>query len=220
MKWRTCSLAIGTLAAWLVTARALDAAVLRSADVVVSIRSPRTCAVVVSFELETSKVDAIDHRLMLNDGTTVENIAVTGATAGPLHRVGTTLSLPISFDRPGPQRYFVHYEAGQAETWAGRCPVWVPSAATDGLGRVVRLTVALQEGARRLSDQFPAFKWDSGRGVVSLRHVPAFLYVPTVTAGEPPSWREAIGLRRVVDVMAIVFVVVASLIWAGQRGRR
>jgi hypothetical protein len=118
----------------------------------------------------------------------------------------------------GVHAYRLKYHVEQSRRWSDRCPIWIPSAPTDGIGRSVRIQVQLPAGTDPLDDAFPVLKWNgTGRGSVTLGHIPAFVRAPFASASATRSWR--FSERRVVDFLAVAILACASIAWAVMKGR-
>jgi len=204
------------------TAAAAKAPVLREADAHVRMIDEATCEVSLALTLDLPERLVVDHRLLLYPGTTVSDVAVSGegVTRQAERTIGTTISLPIGIDA-GTRRYEVSYRVAQPQAWSHRCPMWLPDVPTDGIGRTVRVSASLPPGAELLPDTFPALtlKGPGGEADVVLGHIPAIIRVLYSRPGDRVSWIDRFSRRRLVDVAAVVFLVVAFVIRLAQRAR-
>ena len=179
------------------------ASVLRAADVRMVVTSPTTCDVTMIITVDSAQ--DIDHRI---DAAHVELMDVTGARrVGDIREIGHTQSLVLQPERP---TYELRYRAEQSPAKASRCPLWLPTIATDGLSRAVTLTVDLPPSAVAGSTM-PAFDWTGTHGVATLGHLPAFIRVPFGFEGDTPAW----GIGPTMDAIGGVVMVLA--IAAGMR---
>jgi hypothetical protein len=210
------------VAAWLsASVVPLSAApALLAAKISFDVNTRGTCEGLTDFQISTTGPTEIDHRLVIYDGTKVEAVTVSGAPAGygPPRTIGRTLALTILLPHPGNHAYRIYYRVVQADPWASRCPVWVPSV--PARARAVALTVHLPPGAAPLGDAFPAFVWDGGgRGTATLSNVPAFALVRFRAPGEPALVTDRITVRNLVDLAALAVLAIATTIWASLRKR-
>ena len=192
-------------------AEAAQGPVLREADAHVSVINETTCEVSLALTLDLPERLIVDHRLLLYPGTVVSDVAISGdgIARQAERRIGTTISLPIGIDA-GTRRYQVSYRVVQPQTWAHRCPMWLPEISTDGIGRTVRVSASLPAGAELLPDTFPALTLKSpGTADVMLGHIPAIVRVLYARQGERVAWIDRFSRRRLFDVAAIALVIVA-----------
>jgi hypothetical protein len=183
-------------------------AVLRSADVRITITSPTSCEVTI--DLAAPGAAQIDHRVEAFDDTRIELVEVRGARqAEAVRTIGRTQSLVL---KPDGDRYGFHYRA--SNTHANRCPIWLPAMPTHGDPGAVRLTVDIPD-ATVAGSTLPAFAWTGSRGVATLAHVPAVVRVPYSREGEARGW----DVGRTMDAFAVMVFVAASAVWL-WRSRR
>jgi hypothetical protein len=194
-------------------------ATLREARVAI-VFSPGACDVTSHFAIDTVEPVAIDHRVMLGDDGRPPEFVVLGALAGQAERIGRTASLRVSLTGTGRNEYTVRYRLIPHGARRDRCPMIVPSVATDGLSRAVAIAVEVPRGAPRLPGEFPAFTWDNERGRITLGHMPSFVRVPLAAAGAPITSIDALDLRRATDVAAILAIGAATLAWLTLRKPR
>jgi hypothetical protein len=180
----------------------------RSAEVRIAFALPTSCAV----DLTLAVVDAreVEHRLDAAPGSRIGVVEVSGAVSvGEPADVGTTRALVL---RPEAPRYTVRYTVEQPPQRAGRCPLWIPTMPTEGRGQVVRIVARIPPGATA-AGTMPAFTWSGDEGKATIGHLPAFVRVPYAIAGEPAPW----NIARMMDVVSIAVLVVATLVWARRR---
>jgi hypothetical protein len=183
-------------------------AVLRSADVRITVSSPTSCDVTI--DLAVAGAAEIDHRVEAFDDTRIELVDVRGARqAESVRAIGRTQSLAL---KPDGEQYGFHYRA--SNTHANRCPIWLPAVPTHGDPGAVRLTVDIP-AATVAGSTLPAFAWTRSRGVATLAHVPAIVRVPYSREGEPRGW----DVGRTMDAIAVIVFVAASAVWL-WRARR
>jgi hypothetical protein len=183
-------------------------AVLRSADVRITITSPTSCD--VTMDLAAAGAAQIDHRVEAFDDTRIELVEVRGARHDESVRtIGRTQSLVLT---PDGEQYGFHYRA--SSTHANRCPIWLPAVPTHGSPGAVRLTVDIPD-ATVAGSTLPAFAWTGSRGVATLAHVPAVVRVPYSREGEPRSW----DVGRTMDAIAVMVFVAASIVWLWRTRR-
>ena len=184
------------------------AAVLRSADVTITVSARASCDVSMSLVVEGAA--AVDHRIEALDGTTIDRLRVEGAAqAGEPRTVGRTQSLMVT---PKPSPYTIRYRVQQPADRATRCPLWLPTTPTDGVTRAVKLQVELPADTTPGSTM-PRFTWSGARGAVSLAHLPAFVLLPFAGPGQAPGW----DVSAVMDAAAVSVFVGASGIWLWRR---
>ncbi len=142
----------------------------------------------------------------------VDLVHVQGAEqVGEIRTIGRTRSLVL---RPAQPSYAFRYRAEQSEDRAYRCPMWLPTVATDGTSRTVRLGVDLPSSVVP-AGSMPAFTWTGTHGSATLGHVPAFVRVPYASPGEA----RALDIAQVMDAAAIVVFAGASALWVWRRRR-
>jgi hypothetical protein len=182
--------------------------VLRSADVTIGFVSPTSCEVSATLAVEGAA--DVEHRIHAPDGTAIDLLDVVDARgADPVRIVEATQALRVSVAN---RAYTLRYRVRQPADRAFRCPIWLPTVATDGVSRPVRISVVLPD-AMAPGASMPAFAWNGTRGTVTLGHVPAFVRVPYGSATEVRVW----DTGRIMDAAAIVIFVAASAFWAWRR---
>jgi hypothetical protein len=200
-----CAIALCSLSPM---ASASAAAVLRAADVTITVREPASCD--VSMVLLIEGATSVDHRIESPDGTTIDQLHVDGAEQAAAPRtVGRTQSLTVT---PRPAPYTIRYRVQEPPDRATRCPLWLPTTPTDGVSRVVRLQVELPADTTPGSTM-PRFKWMGARGNVTLAHLPAFVLIPFAAPGQSPGW----DVSAAMDAAAVSVFVGASAIWLWRR---
>jgi len=183
-------------------------AVLRSADVRITITSATSCD--VTMDLAVTGAAQIDHRVEAFDDTRLELVDVHGARqAEPVRAIGRTQSLVLN---PEGEGYGFHYRT--SNTHANRCPIWLPTVPTHGDPGRVHLTVDIPD-ASIAGSTMPAFSWTGSRGVATLAHLPSVVRVPFSREGEPRRW----DIGRTMDALAVMVFVVASAIWLWRMRR-
>jgi hypothetical protein len=215
MKSRLCRSAT-VVCAIVLSAPSLEAATLESMRATVTMQADVTCTVNAAFSVRSDSDQAVVHRLLVGDPIDAAALAVTGARAGAQGRTGRTVTMPVHV-QPGITSYEVQYRTPMVA--AGRCGLLVPDSPTDGVSRRIEIEVRLAPDARRLAGGFPALLWRENTGRVTLGHVPAFVLAPHANAGAPLTWRETFDTRRIVDVSAVVFVLVATAVWMSRQRR-
>jgi hypothetical protein len=184
--------------------------VVRSADLRITVTSPRSCEVTMVLAIDGGA--DIDHRIEAFEGTSIELAGVRGARhVNGVRTIGRTRSLVL---RPEGGSYEFSYRAVQPMNREYRCPIWLPAVATDGRSRVVRLQVDLPAAATPAASM-PAFTWTGTHGTAALGHVPAIVRIPYASAGETRGW----GINAIVDALAIAVFVVATAIWTWRTRR-
>jgi hypothetical protein len=185
---------------------AAGAPVLTSAHAGVRYRSPTSCDVEMTLAVEGAS--EVEHRLELPAGASVTLHGTAGATdLGRARDIGRTRSLVLAPATPGGS-YTLRYHVEQAASRPGRCPLWLPTAPARGVGRDVRLTVQVPDGAVA-SGTMPTFTWQGATGSATVPHLPAFVIVPFAAAGDRRPW----DVSRVMDAAALAALAVASLLW-------
>jgi hypothetical protein len=215
MKSRLCRSAT-VLCVVVLSAPSLQAATLESMRAIMTMHADVTCTVSAAFSVRSDSVETVVHRLLVADPTDTPALTVTGARAGSQGRTGRTVTLPVHV-RPGVTSYEVQYRTPMVA--AGRCALLVPDSPTDGVSRRIDMEVRLAPDARRLAGGFPALVWRENTGRVTLGHVPAFVLAPHANAGTPLTWSETLDTRRMVDIGAVVFVLVATAVWMSRQRR-
>jgi hypothetical protein len=178
--------------------------------------SPNACEVTSHFVVDSATPGILQHTLMLDGAGPPPGFSVVGGIAARPSVTGRVARLPISLTGAGRNEYTVRYRIGSRER-RDTCPLLVPAAPTDGLGRTVAITVAASRSEQRLPGDFPAFRWSGNHGRVTLGHVPTFVRVPHAPPGASLTWRDTTDPRRIVDAAAIVALACASLAWAMAR---
>lgn len=192
---------------WL-SATLMAAPVLTNADVHVVFSSPVSCTVVMTLGVDAGTVE---HRIAVTEGAEIRIVEIAGARLeGEPREVGGTRALTLT---PEAARYSLRYDATQPAAHAGRCPLWIPTIATDGRGRNVRITVRLPEGATARGTM-PSFEWAGDQGTATIGHLPAFVRVPYALPGEPAPWNVA----RIMDATAVATLLAATVAWTRRRG--
>jgi hypothetical protein len=191
---------------------------LHEANVKVMFTDTTTCEVDVAFKVSPGTATSLEHRLQLFEGTRVEVLGITGADLlRPAYPSGRTQVLELHAPPPAVNNYTVRYRVIQLPDQAYRCPLWVPTAPSDGRSLNVQIAVVLPAGAAPAGGGFPALRWAATGGVVTLGHVPAFVRVPFRGAGQAPpvAW----DISRMMDLIAVVFLVVGmvAFIWRKRR---
>ena len=195
----------------LVPARAMAAPVLTLAEASVRFTSPLSCEVVVRAAIDGAT--EVEHRLELLEGGSVELTGLErAAEARPAFDIGRTRALVLTPASPGTS-YAIRYRVHQAPSRPGRCPIWLPTAPTDGRSRHVRLAVDVPDG-QAASGTMPTFAWQGTHGTAVLPHLPAFVIVPFAPVGESRPW----DISRVMDLVAVGSIAVASVLWL-RRGK-
>ncbi len=193
--------------------------ILRDANLKVTFTNSNTCEVDAGFSVTPGTATSLEHRLQLFEGTSVEVIRdLRRRAASPgLHLRANTGSSQLQAPSPDAHSYTVRYRVIQLEGRAFRCPLWLPTAPSDGRSLGVQVAVRLPAGATPSGGGFPALRWVASEGVARLGHVPAFVRVPFNEAGRPPtgSW----NINRVMDGTAILLLVVGMVgfIWRKRR---
>ena len=201
-----CAFALCSVAS---VAPALAAAVLRSAQVTITVPARASCRVSMTFVVDGAA--PIDHRLEALDGTTIDELSVKGAHTSEPAMVGRTRSLVLTSAQ---SPYTLSYRVQQPADRQFRCPLWLPAIPTDGVSRAVTLHVELPQGANPGSTM-PRFTWTGSSGAVTLAHLPAFVLLPFAAAGESPGW----DVSSLMDTAAVLVFVGASGIWLWRKRR-
>jgi hypothetical protein len=186
------------------------APVVRSADIKITVTSPRSCDVTMVLAIDGGA--DIDHRIETFDGTRIELVAVRGARhVGDVRTIGRTQSLVL---QPEAGSYEFSYHAVQPADREYRCPIWLPAVPTDGRSRAVHLDIDVPATATP-GASMPAFTWTGAHGTATLGHIPAIVRIPYALPGEARGW----GINAIVDALAVTVFAVASAIWV-WRARR
>jgi hypothetical protein len=184
--------------------------VVRSADLKITVTSPRSCDVTMVLAIDGAA--DIDHRIEAVEGTRIELAAVRGARhVGGVRTIGRTQSLVL---QPEAGSYEFSYHAVQPADREYRCPIWLPAVPTDGRSRAVRLDIDMPAIATP-GASMPAFRWTGAHGTATLGHIPAIVRVPYASPGEARGW----GINSIMDALAIAVFAGATAIWT-WRARR
>ena len=191
----------------LATSPVAAAPVLRAAQARVVFVDERSCTVDLTLRIDDA--DDVEHRLGVDDDARARVTDTRGtSTSGGPRRVGATLALTL---RPTAPDYSLRYVVEHPEP-TDRCPLWLPDVPADGRSRAVTLVVEIPAGTRA-AGTMPAFAWAGTRGEVTLGHLPAFVRVPFTRSGERAPW----NIARVMDLVAVATLALASVIWARRR---
>ena len=202
--------AVALAAALALFPRPLLAAVLQSADVRITVDSARSC--VVTMSLTVAGVREVEHRIERFDGARVDLIETHGARlSGDITTIGRTQSLVLRPDGPA---YSFRYRAEQPDSVSDRCPLWLPTVATDGRSRDVHLSLDLPRGAVAY-DSMPVLTWKDGHGDVALRHLPAIVRVSYSNGSAPRGW----SVTSVMDALTIGIFAAATALWTWRMRR-
>jgi hypothetical protein len=184
------------------------ALVLREADVAITVTSPIACEVMMTLTVEGGR--EIDHRVQTLDGGRTDLVELRGASpVGEVRSIGRTQSLVL---RPDEATYGFRYRVKQPGGLAGRCPIWLPAAATDGRSRAVSIRIQLPPGSVA-GRSMPAFDWAGALGSTRLGHLPAFVRVPYAAEGESPGWDSG----QAMEAVAVLVLGAATAVWAWRR---
>jgi hypothetical protein len=206
------------LLAFLLTAQGAGAATLREARVAIAF-SPAACDVTTRFVVDSAAPSMVEHSVMVDMSADAPAFTVIGAVTGDAITAGRTVRLPISLTGMGRNEYTVRFRLA-IDARGGKCPLLVPSVATDGLSRSIAIEVALPSGSMRLPGEFPSFTWSGNHGRVTLGHLPSFVRVPVAPSGAALTWRDRIDSRGILDAAAIVTIIAGTLAWATLRRAR
>lgn len=180
------------------------APVLRRGEIQMTSTLSGACDVTMTLSVEG--IAEIDHRIEVMPGTRIALVDVRGASrVGDLRLVGRTQSLVV---RPEASAYQLHYRVEQPDDRRDRCPLWLPLTPTDGRPDAIRIQVDLPPSTIP-AGSFPAFTWNGTHGVVMLGHLPAFVRLSYVAAGQSAPW----DLSRTMDAVALVAFAAASALW-------
>jgi hypothetical protein len=184
------------------------ALVLREADLDITVTSPTACEVTMTLTVEGAR--ETDHRVQTFDGGRTDLVDLWGASpVGDVRSIGRTQSLML---RPDQATYGFRYRVKQPDALAGRCPIWLPAAATDGRSRAVSIRIQLPRGSTP-GRSMPPFDWAGALGSTRLGHLPAFVRVHYATEGESPGWDNG----RAMEAVAVLVFGAATAIWAWRR---
>jgi hypothetical protein len=188
------------------------------ADLAVTFNSPTQCHVRLRATIEGPRDRAVEHRLMVYEGTQVTGPRIAGATSSTsISRIGRTLALVLS-DREA--THVIEYDVAQPPEGRFRCPVWLPTVPSKvGPGRV-HLLVTLPPGATLAGSRFPLLAWSGGRGEGLLGDLPSIVRTTFSRPGEELRGIERIDPGRMTDLAAVGMLITASLVWALGRRRR
>jgi hypothetical protein len=154
----------------------------------------------------------VEHRIERFDGARVELIETHGARlSGGITTIGRTQSLVLRPDGPA---YSFRYRAEQPDPVSDRCPLWLPTVATDGRSRDVHLSVDLPAGGVAY-DSMPALTWAGGHGEVVLRHLPAIVRVAYSDKSSARGW----SVTSLMDTLTIGIFAAATAFWTWRMRR-
>ena len=191
---------------------ATAAPVLTSAEAQVRFLAPLECEVTLTVAITGATAD-IEHRLELLERASFELRGLERAAIGRApHHFGRTSGVFVTPATAGAP-YVMRYRVLQAPSRPGRCPIWLPTVTTDGRSREVRLTIDIPDG-HVASGTMPTFAWRGTHGTAVLPHLPAFVIVPFGPVGQSRPW----DISRVMDIVAVVSIAVASVLWL-RRGK-
>jgi hypothetical protein len=195
------------------------AAVLRDADITISFRSPLVCEVDAAFTIDQADGAAVEHRIHVLDGGTVELRGIDGSmsVSGLPNMIGRTQSLILRPTAAGPLGYRLRYRATQPQDGAYRCPLWLPTTPADGRSRRVAVSVALPAGAVPAGGGLPPLAWRENHGTARLGHVPASVRVPYSSAGEAGG--PGLSITAVMDATALTVLGCGSAFFLWRRRR-
>lgn len=198
-------------------------AVLREARIEIAFTSARVCEVNAAFMVGAGEPVEVEHRLLLLEGAAVA-LSAADADAGlrpsaPPVAVGYSRSLLVKLPAAGVHTYSLHYQVSQPEAGAYRCPIWLPTTATDGRSHEIYIQVTLPAGAVPEGGGLPAFAWDDRQGVARTGHVPSFVRVPFHLAGETAG-AGGVNVARLMDAIALTVVAIGSALFVWRRRRR
>lgn len=213
---RSVVVALAGLFVWCARAVAADPVAVASADLRVTFITPTHCRAVLRYRTTTEAGGPIDHRLRLDEGTTVIPVRVGGAAVSQPIRIGSTMS--VSTDGRG-REYELAYEVRQQDAWRFRCPVWLPVASTSGGPTAVRLSVTLPEDARPVGTTFPSLSFDGTSGRAAMRDVPSLVRVAFEAPGVEPAWSERLDAGQATDAAAVALLAIATGVWIVRRRR-
>ncbi|MFN8061273.1 MAG: hypothetical protein U0Q12_19085 [Vicinamibacterales bacterium] len=186
--------------------------------------SSTDCRVTQHFVVASGDAMSVSHRIVVYPGATIEETEVSGEGVAslPMGDAGRTQRLDVTGARGSEWRYSVAYRARVTPEWAYRCPLWLPDAPSTGALDRMHVDVALPAAALPLPDAFPALAWDGGRGRAALANLPIMVRTPfdDPSTGIAPGSFDRLGRRRLVDVITVAAVVIASGGWLANRRRR
>jgi hypothetical protein len=192
------------------SANAGAAPLLRRGDVRIAITSPGACDVTMALTVEGTA--EVDHRIDAPPDASIELVEVRRASqVGDLRTIGRTKSLVV---RPEGPAYEFRYRARQPDDRRDRCSLWLPLVPTDGQSDAIRIQIDLPPSSVP-GGSFPAFSWQGTQGVATLGHLPAFVRLQFVAAGESIPW----DVSRTMDAAALVAFAAASALWLRYRRR-
>lgn len=203
---------LSAVAAFAIPRSVWSAPVLQSAVVEVRFLSPAVCQVALTSAVGDAAT--VEHRIEVTHGTEVELVNLRGGSMEqPPVDVGRTRALVV---RPAAREYTLDYHVSLPPDRVHRCPLWLPAAPADGRSRNVRIEVGIPDGASP-AGTMPALAWAGSLGTATVGHLPSFVLVPFAAPGAPRSW----DVSRVMDVVAIATLGLASLVWVRRaRSRR
>jgi len=211
------TVAVATLCA-VFDARTDAAGELREATINVAFGSPTRCEVDAAFTIDRSDGREIEHRLQVLDGASAELMGIVGhmSLSGSPTTIGRTQSLILRPPASGLHGYGLRYRVTHPAAAGYRCPLWLPTIATDGRSRGIVISVSLPDGAVPAGGGLPPLVWRENRGTARLGHIPAFVVVPYSRAGEAgPGW----SISRVMDATAVAALACASALFLWRRRR-
>jgi hypothetical protein len=194
----------------------------RQAEIRINWLDSVRCEADVALRVETDAPASVDHRVLVYEDARIDAVTVDRGTTEPgsVREIGRTLSIPVRLPRPGTFSYSIRYRAIHPQSWAYRCPLWVPTIATDGVPTGVHIVVTLPSDATRAASSLPAFTWTAPTiGDARLGHLPALVYARFTRPGEPVVWATTFDAARMMDLLTIVGLAGASLGWLWRRRR-
>lgn len=203
-----------------VSLEAAGGPLVEAAELAIAFETESACRGRLDFTLAGVEGRAdVEHRLMLYEGSEVEDVAVSGlGVAGAPRIVGRSLALGVRVAE-GRGAYRIDYRVAQPRAWRFRCPVWVPVVpAAAGPGNV-RLRIELPPGATPVGGQFPLLHWSSRTGEVRLGNIPALVRAPFAAAGRRVGLLERVGTARLVDLVTVALLAGGTAVWVLVRRR-
>jgi hypothetical protein len=194
----------------------------RQAEIRINWLDAVRCETDVALRVETDAPASVDHRVLVYQDARIDAVSVDrGATEpGSVREIGRTLSIPVRLPRAGTFSYSIRYHAIQPQAWAYRCPLWVPTIATDGAPTGVHIGVTLPSDATRAASSLPAFTWTAPTiGDARLGHLPSLVFTRFTRPGERVAWTTTFDAARMMDVLTMVGLAGASLGWLWRRRR-
>ena len=198
------------------------APVIHGAQIEIVLTSPTSCEVDADYTIQIDRPGPVPFTLQTFDSTRVELSSVNGVPAAEsdIQHSGKTTVFTAQFGAAATEHTRLRYRVTQGADWAYRCPIWLPAVPTDRRSGTVNLRVAWPGGASIAGTTLPPLQRTQTGGSSSLAHIPSFVRVPYLTAGETQSALSGWDVSRVVDAAATVFLAGASLVWLGLRERR